>query len=480
MRHHRHCLSVLSVLLVWTLAGVASAQRAPRGEAPVGATLSVTTDPPGALVQVDREARGNSPLEVTGLAPGRHLVRVTLRDHREAVETVQLDAGARLPLDLRLEPLRATVLVHSEPVGASVSLDGAHRGVTPLLLPAVELGKHRVAITRPGYQEKVVELEVSGPTPQKIEAQLLTDSATLRVESTPAGADVSLNGVPRGQTPLVLERIPDGDSEVEVRAEGYAPFRQSIRLAAGDDEKLAIALTPLPGTLQVVSMPEGARVYVDNQYRGDTPFTLAELAPGNYRVRVELAAHDPMARDVTVGRAANLVEEFRLVPNCGALRVVTAPAGVAVLVDGKLRGETVAKPGASDQVSEPLTVGLVPVGKREVVFSRQGYHEQRESVDVDRDKTVTLDVTLKRRFIPDYEVRTASNVYRGVLVNITPEVVRLETEIGVIRAFPTKDIKSRRPLREDERMEVVEPTGGVEKGPDGAGATQSGRPAGEP
>lgn len=436
----------------------ASAAPARAGDSPPVAVLRVATDPPNAIVTVNRVARGNSPIELTDLAPGRHLVGIALRDHREVFETVVLETGMPRTLDVKLEPVRGSVLVHSTPAGSSVSIDGAHRGVTPLLVPSVELGKHRVAVTRPGFQDKVVELDVAGATPQRIDVQLLTDSATLRVESEPPDAELSLNGVPRGRTPAVLERIPDGDNVVELKMEGYAPFRQSIRLSAGDDEKLVVPLTALPGTLQVVSMPAGARLYVADQYRGNTPFTLAALAPGTYRVRVELPAHDTMARDVEIRRAASVVEEFRLVPNCGSLRIVTSPAGVTVLVDGKASGETGAKADATDQVSEPLTIPLVPVGKREVTFTRQGFHEVKKTVDVARDKTATLDVALKRRFIPDYEVRTDANVYRGVLVNITPEVVRIETEIGVIRAFPVKDVKSRRPLREDERIEPVPPT----------------------
>ncbi len=420
------------------------------------ATLVITSDPPGAQVQINRQVYGTTPLEAANLEPGVHLVQLTLRDHRDVMTSIRLDANQRYPLDLRLEPHRAAVLVHSEPEGASVVLDGAHRGTTPLLLPAVDLGRHRVTVSRPGYQQRVVELDVTTATPQKIAVQLLTDSATLRVETEPAGATVLLNGVPRGTSPVVLERIPDGDSELEIRAEGYAVFKQDIRLAAGDDERLSVALTPLPGTLKVVSIPEGARVYIDNQLRGETPFTMADIVPGDYRVRVEMTAYDPMARNVTIGRAADMVEEFRLVANCGELRVVTAPAGVSVIIDGRLRGETVARDGASDQISEPLTIPLVAVGRREVVFSRPGYFEQRTTVDIERDQVSPLDASLKRRFIPDYEVRTASNVYRGVLINITPEVIRLETEIGVIRAFPIKDIKGRRPLRDDERDEVAD------------------------
>lgn len=453
------CACRIPALLVaawWVACGAGLSALAQGDAAPSLPTLRIATDPPGALVAVDRVARGNAPVEVGGLAPGKHLVTLTQRGYRDAFETVMLDGSQSRTLEVRLEPIHGSALVRSEPTGANVAVDGAHRGTTPLLLTHLELGKHRVAVTRPGFQDRVLDLEVFNASPQQLDVTLLTDSATLRVNSDPPGVEVLLNGVPRGQTPVVLERIPDGDSVVELKSEGYAPYRQSIRLSAGDDESVDVALVPLPASLQVVSMPPGARVYIDNQYRGDSPLALENLTPGTVRVRVELPAHDPMARDVALARAASVVEEFRLVPNCGSLRVVTSPAGVTVLVDGKNVGETVAKPEATDQVSEPLQVPLVPVGARELVFVRQGFYEQKRTVTVERDQMATVDVTLRRRFIPDYEVRTESNVYRGVLVNITPEFIRLETEIGVIRAFPVKDVKSRRPLREDERM-VPEP-----------------------
>ncbi len=426
-------------------------------EAAPAAELRIVSEPSGAEVSVDRAPRGPSPLSVPGLAPGRHLVVLTLPGHREWIGTAVLEAGQRQELKAALEPLRGAALVLSEPPGAQVALDGALYGTTPLLLPGLAMGTYRVLLTSPGYQDCPLDLEVRNATPQRLSAKLLTDSATLRVESDPPGAALSVNGVPRGATPAVLERIPDGDSAIELALAGYAPYRQALRLSAGDEETVRVVLQPLPASLQVHSIPAGARVYIDNAYRGETPLTLEDLTPGTVRVRVELAAHELMARDVLLQRGARQVEEFRLTANCGALRVVTAPAGVTVLVDGKVAGTTTARLDATDQISDPLTIPLVPVGDREVTFTRQGYAEVKRTVTVARGRTETLDVTLRRRFIPDYELRTASNVYRGVLVNITPEFVRLETEVGVIRAFPLADIKSRRPLREDERAELAPP-----------------------
>ena len=430
------------------------AARAPEPATP--AVLRVQSEPAGAKVFLNDKPVGETPLSTETSEFGTALVRVSLRGHREWWGSVELESGVSRGVDVQLEPVRAAVLVHVRPEGAAVSLDGAHVGDAPVLIPGVTLGRHRVSLSKPGFQPRSVDLEIDGAAPRKIEETLVTDSATIHVSTEPAGARVFLNGVPYGESPVDIDRIPEGTATLEVRADGYRDVRQEMRLAAGDDKPVAIVLEALPSTLQVVTVPAGARIYVDDAFRGESPLTLEDLAPGMHRVRADLAAHDPMARNVMLRNAETSVEEFHLVPNCGSLRICTAPAGVTVLVDGKVRGTTESGPDATDQISEVLEIGEVLAGHHEIVFTREGFHEQRRSVDILRDQTLTLDVKLSRHFIPDFEIRTAENVYRGVFHNQTAEFVRLETEPGVIRSFPIKSILSRRILREEDRLPDAE------------------------
>ena len=423
--------------------------RAP--EPPAPAILNVQSDPVGAEVFLNDVRVGETPLVTETSEFGTALLRVSLRGFREWWGSVELAAGVSRTVDVQLEPVRAAVLVLVHPEGAAVSLDGAHVGDAPVLLPGVTLGRHRLSLSRPGFQPRSVDLDIDGPAPRKVEESLVTDSATIHVSTDPSGARVFLNGVPYGEAPVDIDRIPDGVATLEVRADGYRTVQQEMRLAAGDDKPVAISLEPLPATLQVITIPAGARVYVDDAFRGESPLTLADLAPGMHRVRADLEAHDPMARNVVLRNAESSVEEFHLVPNCGSLRVTTSPAGVTVLVDGKERGRTASKPDETDQISEALEIGNVMAGTREIVLMREGFREERRTVTVQRDQTTPLDVKLARHFIPDFEIRTAENVYRGVFHNQTAEFVRLETEPGVIRAFPLKSILSRRILREENR-----------------------------
>ena len=64
---------------------------------------------------------------------------------------------------------------------------------------------------------------------------------TLRVEVTPAGATVSLNGVAKGCAPLTLE-LPAGTYALRMQSEGYAPLQRTVEVQSGEQTLVTDAL----------------------------------------------------------------------------------------------------------------------------------------------------------------------------------------------------------------------------------------------
>ena len=62
---------------------------------------------------------------------------------------------------------------------------------------------------------------------------------------------------------------------------------------------------PTVGALIVLSEPSGGTVYVNNEQVGHTPLTLPSLAPGEYRVRVELGNYSPWSAPVQIDAGAS-------------------------------------------------------------------------------------------------------------------------------------------------------------------------------
>lgn len=411
--------------------------------------VRVATDPPEAEITCDGALHPASPMTLTGLAPGEHLIIARKAGYRESRRTITLTTSQRTAVDMKLDPLYGLILIHSVPSEADIEIEGADRGRTPQLVSDLPFGRYRVRLSKPGFLPKERELLIEDRTPQRLNVNLTSDSATLVLSSDPTGAAVLLNGLDRGRTPCTLDRIPDGENTLELTVEGFANYTRTLRLTAGQTEEVRAVLKPIPGKLTVVSIPGGARIYVDNQFRGDAPVTLADLEPGSYRVRAEMVGHEPVARTVQISRASDATEEFRLAGNTGQILITTQPAGVTVLVAGKEVGATEAGEEQTDRVSQPLKIELLAAGTHEVELTKPGFYSKTFTVDVEQGRTVTLHQILNRRFIPNYEVRTHSEVVRGVLVEVDPlGSVKLETKPGILRKIDAGEITHRGPLRD--------------------------------
>ena len=439
-------------LLVSMLAGTSLLMAADKEQ---GAQIRVVTDPPEAVVYCDGVLKDPAPLLINDLRAGEHLVTAVKQGYKDARKTISLMDGQKAAIEMKLDPVYGLVLVYSSPAGADVQIDGADRGKTPLLVHNLPLGKYRLKVNSQGYATKEIDLIIKDRVPMKLNINLSSDSAMIDLSSQPAGADVTLNGIAKGKTPCIIDRIPAGTCQLELVMDGYAAYKQTLNLQAGQQEKMTAVLKVIPSELQVVSIPSKARIYVENQFRGEAPVTLQNLEPGDYRIRAELIGCEPVARTVKLERNQKLVEEFRLTRDCGVLDITTEPAGVKVLLDGKESGVTVAKPSETDRVSEPLSIDFLSAGAHQIQLTKKGYYDAAFEVQVEKEKTVTRHVPMKQRFIPDCEVKTTKDeVFRGVLVDSDPQGnLRLEIKPGIFKNIPAKEVKMRLPIRAEKQAE---------------------------
>ncbi len=126
-------------------------------------------------------------------------------------------------------------------------------------------------------------------------------SGRLTIRSTPPGARVLVDGRLRGRTPLNITDLPLRAVQVTVAQPGYAPDERRVVLSAGQPHVVinaqltreGAAATARTGSLVVESRPVGAAVFLDNRQIGVTPLSVPGLAPGTYRIRLELNGFNP-------------------------------------------------------------------------------------------------------------------------------------------------------------------------------------------
>lgn len=92
-----------------------------------------------------------------------------------------------------------------------------------------------------------------------------TGIVSIRVNPERADARIFVDGVQRGRAPLVLEHVPAGDHQIQVRAEGYQESTRTVPVGAGSTAMLEIALEaqlvvaaadPIPTPPQIAAAPD--------------------------------------------------------------------------------------------------------------------------------------------------------------------------------------------------------------------------------
>jgi hypothetical protein len=145
-------------------------------------------------------------------------------------------------------------------------------------------------------------------------------AAHIQVTANLPGADLYVDGVRAGQTPLVgTLTVAPGSHLVEVRRDGYTPARREITLGSGAAGSLSLELqedpaatTPRGSLVLAVSEPE-AEVSVDGVRRGVYRSPLS-LPAGPHRITVMRAGFVPSERVMDVAAVGGTTNQVLLTP----------------------------------------------------------------------------------------------------------------------------------------------------------------------
>ena len=405
--------------------------------------VTVTSQPAGATVIVDGMDRGTTPITLFDLAPGRHHIKYRLAGYVEADRFVDTNhEGPFIEKNVVLKEEKGLLLLKTEPAGANIVIDGVTVGQTPRLVTHLAAKDvYNVRLRKAGYQDQLIQVRFEGRRPLVREETLVLASGTVNVLSDPAGAEVTLNGIVRGKTPVLVRDVPRGRAVVKFRLDGFDEEVRELAINAGDVQTLSVPLKGQPGTLRLSSVPEGAGFYLNDEPRGRGPLAIPGLNPGEYVVRAEMEGYGTMTKSVTIENGVSASEEFRLSNVMGRLEVCTSPVGAQVWVDGRLVGMTKSK-DAYAEFSDILAIENLMEGEHTLVVKKDGYADLTRHPKIRNSQTSKHHrVRLARIFTPDIEIVTARGRYTGVLVANTPDSMVIEVKMGITQSFARDEIR---------------------------------------
>lgn len=180
-------------------------------------------------------------------------------------------------------------------------------------------------------------------------------------------------------------------------------------------------------TLNLTSVPDEARVFLDGKSVGHTPLRNQRALPGEIVIRMEHRYHDAVVRQAGTARGDVVDVHIEFPPSSGRLEIVTNPKGARVSVDG-----------ADIDDLTPVVLVPHPTGTFEVTTWIHGRERKTEAVEVlPRQKT---EVAFELERVPMSEIHL-SRIPRDAELLID----RRPYEPGMTLPVGTYTLTARRP-----------------------------------
>lgn len=405
--------------------------------------VGITSQPDRATVYIDGRIRGQTPLMLFDLDEGVHHLKYHLNGYEDVDDYIDISEGPIINRSAVLTEEKGLLLLKTDPAGCQIKIDGATVGETPRFIGDLTAKDvHTVQLSKTGYRDQTLTIRFKGREPIVREEKLILDSGVVNIITEPANAEVTVNGIVKGRSPILVSDLPKGTAIVRLKLDGYNDEIRELRLNAGDRQTLSVPMLALPGTLHIVTTPAHASVYLNDEIRGLSPLSIPRMSPGEYIVRCEAEGFAPMSKTITIDNGKSVREEFRLNNVMGRIELKTTPVGASVLLDGKKVGETEALAGINADASDTFSISDVVEGEHAVIIRMEGYHDIAKTVNVKAQGTVRIPhIYLKKAFVPDIEITTTDGTFRGVYKGQTPSTIILETTPGVEYPFPRDFIR---------------------------------------
>ena len=340
--------------------------------------------------------------------PGSYHVVAQKEGYRELKESIKVKYGSDSSLSYNLLKLPGLLKVVSQPViNAEVQVDGSVIGNTPLSSYELEAGSYELSIVAQRYIPNVQTIEIQGMgVRQSVEVTLKPGWGTLQIESEPEGADVWLNGVEAGQTPLKTEPM-GGGYKLELRKDGWQPILDKVKIEPG------VLLTmpqfkfrKVDGKLELTSEPSGARVMLNGEFRGHTPIILKIISEQDHQIRLSKSGFMTASRSIRVERDKPKIVDIRLEPEYGTVFIISQPADAVLRVDGKK---------VKGPASQRLRLTVLP---HRIEVSKTGYETFSTTLTPTAGVSKKLNVQLKTdREVRDENIKPENKTAEGQVLH---------------------------------------------------------------
>lgn len=334
-------------------------------------TLTISSNPPGAQIQVNGKAvAGRAPVQLT-LAHGSYEVRAEYPGLEPQTTTVEFQSRS---LTKTLVFIHGVVILESDPPGATVLQGGTNLVidgkpvVTPYTWPALKPGSLALQLDLKGFLSTNLPINIQPGSTNRLNVALTrppVGHVVVEFDSTPRGARIELDGKPFATT-LESKSLAPGTYKVTAHYRDIWPVKQST-LVVQPNQEAKVQFYFERGRISLESEPSGANVFLGNRLIAVTPTNNLLWPTGAVSFRFEKPGFEPTNVVGTIAQDGDRLDLTpRLISTNGIIALTVEPAP-AIVRDANTREELHrTTPGRSSDI-------MLPPGRHAFIIEAPGF-----------------------------------------------------------------------------------------------------------
>ena len=226
-----------------------------------------TVEPKNSAVTIDGQLYvAEDGVVVALLQSGQHTYKAEARGYHSQSGTITV-AGAKIERAITLKGDFATVTLTADS-GADIYVNDKKVGTTTWS-GRLNSGLYIFEARKSGYRTQSLTRQItSDPASQMYTLPALTPIyGSADITSSPAMADITLDGKSVGRTPLQLDNLLIGEHKITVSKSGYQPYSATVTIAEGKTATVNATLTKQ--TSQTSQTSSSGKIYKVGDYYND-------------------------------------------------------------------------------------------------------------------------------------------------------------------------------------------------------------------
>ena len=240
----------------------------------------------------------------------------------------------------QVEPDYGFLAISSEPNEADVYVDGKHYGKTTAVVTDLAEGSHTLKLEKQGYVTLTKTINI-------VKGETLKLNETLQTLNSQKTYLIVKADQPDAMIYIDDEPINTGEASMSVTIGSTHTYKIECNLYHSETGTITVIdrvtvdkkLRPNFGYINVTTSPEqGAKVYVDGKYIGESPIKTDKLASGTHTVRVMKEMYKMKEQTFTVNDGQTTNAALNMAANFVSVTINT-DSDADIYVDGDYKGK---------------------------------------------------------------------------------------------------------------------------------------------